>query len=337
VLEQPLPDDPTQRLLPVDPGPTSRLANWFKRPGTTDFLKSGNEVVYMPLIPAGGEVARYELRDLLFELGDVVDVEPVKVTLHPEIAMRRWVRGGGTRQRGKGNAAAPFRATERDMKRALQERGGRIYEGNRHKWVWSFAYNRYLLSLRTSLDDPEAFKAARSAAEWMDAHCVPPLSSERGAFEKTLSFPRLGRDSNGRLMHLESHRDANGTVRLGWTDQEMSARFIPNGMTLATRLGITEEEAIRAGYTVILPPRLYALKQERKLAQKQQTFANRLRREETDRLLREGFHNAEVVAELVRLGLDEGGHKAAAYVSKRRGDLGLPRSRAPRKRAPIAA
>ncbi len=177
----------------------TRLANWYKLPGSRD-TKTGNRVVYLPFLTAGDrDLRRYDLSDLAAALG----VEPPEERLRglppgPVALLPPPVAGTATAAPISSPAATPpagrvrrvkagkggemYRARYRELEALWTRRGG-IAQGTRH----AFLRQVWLASFKDAVTNApqEAVQEERRRLAWgetmvllrrvNDTHCKPPL------------------------------------------------------------------------------------------------------------------------------------------------------------------
>ena len=213
-------------MLKADRNAT-RLANWFKLPGTVD-TKTDTLVIYSAhMVSTLAEIPRYDLTTLTKDL-DLFD-EPMQVkqlqepqqpavTFKPEKANIRNV------QPGKG--AEPFEKRVREIELIAQCRQG-IDEGLRETTLFYY-YQLCLVFYKISLQDhAEAAKEAQTRTSEFNKHYFkPPLpwTELKKIFEQPIQRVQVSNE------------------------------------TLAFQLKVTVQEANKLGLNSILPPELVAKK-----------------------------------------------------------------------------
>ncbi len=177
--------------LDADPMAT-RLANWYKLPGTLD-TKTGREVIYLPYLRAGDrDLRRYDLGYLSTWLG----VEPPELRLRavraapgpvallstsgspppppPQTARVRRVKAG--------KGAELYRARFRELEKVMVHRGG-LQPGIRHAFLrqlWLALFQDAFVNSDRSLSPQARRDAAQDATlpvitRINAEHCRPPL------------------------------------------------------------------------------------------------------------------------------------------------------------------
>jgi len=178
--------------LKSDPRAT-RLANWFKAPGTVD-TKTGKEVIYTPF---GQSIPNYTLHQLMDSLEIVED----------RSRQRSWVtrdrsapKPNRELTRGRAKSAVPYLKRYEDIVKLAEFREG-IHEGSRTEILYQvFSSLRAAFSMVHDLDVAKEAAMARLLG-FNETYCNPPKSPDE--LKKIFTSPRYPHEPRSETVALK--------------------------------------------------------------------------------------------------------------------------------------
>lgn len=171
----------------------TRLANWFKAPGTVD-TKTGKEVIYMPF---GQSIPRYTLQQLMDSLEIVKERSRPRRRVgrnHPAPKSKREL------MRGRARVSGIYLGRSEEIVRLAKHRGG-ILEGSRTEFLY-----QYFIALRTaySMVNDRVVAMEKTTCKldrFNESYCKPPKTADE--MDKIVRSPRYYREPRSETVALK--------------------------------------------------------------------------------------------------------------------------------------